>query len=167
MISHTVSSRLERYKQVILSKNDRIPLIICIIVACSAFPFSLLHYFLPQMLTSQFGISDEDLGLYSGLVDFADSFTSFMSSALIGYLSDVYGKKHLLILSLVSSFVRLFLYAFIRNIWLLIATECLYGLVNCSSVMVRAILVEFSTNENRVVLFGYLTASYALSRSFR
>ncbi len=150
----------------VLSQN-RVPIIICFVVACSAFPFSLLHYFLPQMLRKQFQISVENLGLYTGLVDFADSFSSFISSAFLGYLSDVYGKKYLLIASLFSSFLRLFLYPFVKNIWLLIALECTYGLVNCTSVMVRAILVEFSTENNRVLYFGYLTASYALSRAFR
>jgi MFS family permease len=149
----------------VVSQN-RVPIIICFVVACSAFPFSLLHYFLPQMLRKQFQISVENLGLYTGLVDFADSFSSFISSAFLGYLSDVYGKKYLLIASLFSSFLRLFLYPFVKNIWLLIALECTYGLVNCTSVMVRAILVEFSTENNRVLYFGYLTASYALSRAF-
>lgn len=117
------------------------------------------------MLQKQFNISNEDLGLYSGLVDFADSFTSFISSAFVGYLSDIYGKKPLLVVSLLCSFLRLVLYAFIRDVRLLIGVECLYGFVNCTSVMVTALMVEFSTNENRVRLFGYMTASYALSRS--
>jgi MFS family permease len=162
-----VNEQIQHHKKQILTENSRVPLIICIIIACSAFPFSLLHYFLPQMLTKQFQISHEDVGKYAGLVDFSDSIGSFLSSAFIGYLSDVYGKKWLLTISLASSMIRLLLYAFIGDIWILIGIEFVYGLVNSTSVLVRALLVEFSNNDNRVTYFGYMTASYAISRSLR
>lgn len=99
---------------------------------------------------------------YGGWISFAYAITQFVFAPLIGNLSDKYGRRPILLLSLVGFSLDYLLLAFAPSIFWLFVGRVLAGFTGASITTASAYIADISTNENRAKNFGMIGAAFGL-----
>ncbi|ELP85399.1 hypothetical protein EIN_086810 [Entamoeba invadens IP1] len=101
-------------------------------------------------------------GYYSGILMAAFPFAQFLSSYLIGALSDNIGKRKIILLATFGIFVTNFLFGFSFNFWFIFALRFLNGMLNGNIGVVKTYLAEITDNTNRVQAFSLVGLMWCL-----
>ncbi len=99
---------------------------------------------------------------YGGWLTFAYAITQFMCAPLIGNLSDKYGRRPILLLSLFAFSLDYLLLAFSPTIIWLFIGRIIAGLTGASITTASAYIADVSTPENRAKNFGMIGAAFGL-----
>lgn len=75
-----------------------------------------------------FGISSVYLGVYSSVLNASFGFCQFLVSYLWGYLSDIYGRRRILMCGLCGSCIGSVVFGFSSSFAMAVAARCLTGL---------------------------------------
>jgi MFS family permease len=116
--------------------------------------FSIFPY-INSMIEHVGGIEKEDVGFYSGLIESLFSFTQMWVMIFWGKASDRYGRKPVLVFSLVGIAVATALFGMSQSIWQMVAARCFAGVFAGTVVTVRAMLSENSTKHTQARAFSY------------
>ncbi len=111
--------------------------------------FSLILPYLPYLA--------EDLGaspLVIGLILTTFSLFQFVSAPIMGRLSDYYGRKPLLILSQISTFLSFVILGFANTVAIIFLSRIVDGLLGSNFTIAQAYLSDTSTKKNRTKVFG-------------
>ncbi len=100
--------------------------------------------------------------LISGWLFFAYVGMQFLFGPLIGNLSDTYGRRPLLLISVLGLAVDYLLTAFAPNLWWLFVGRLFAGLCGASYTTANAYLADITKPEGRAKAFGYIGAAYGL-----
>lgn len=137
--------------------KDRRFLIILLIQITEVLGFSLILPFLPLFA--------QDLGaspLLIGLILTSFSFFQFFSSPILGKLSDSYGRKPLLILSQISTFISFIILAFSNSIWMIFFSRMIDGLLGSNYSISQAYISDISSKKNRSKAFGLTGVAFGI-----
>ena len=99
---------------------------------------------------------------YGGWLGFAYAFTQFVFSPLVGNLSDQYGRRPIILLSLFGFSMDYLLLAFAPSIGWLFVGRVIAGLTGASISTASAYIADVSTDENRTKNFGLIGAAFGL-----
>lgn len=99
---------------------------------------------------------------YGGWLTFAYAITQFVFSPLVGNLSDKFGRRPVLLLSLFGFSLDYLLLAFAPSITWLFIGRILAGITGASITTASAYIADISTNENRAKNFGMIGAAFGL-----
>ncbi|KAJ4350974.1 hypothetical protein N0V95_004258 [Ascochyta clinopodiicola] len=116
--------------------------------------FSIFPY-INSMIEHVGGIEKADVGFYSGLIESLFSFTQMCVMIFWGRASDRYGRKPVLVGSLLGIAVSTTLFGMSRSIAQMIAARCFAGVFAGTVVTVRAMLSENSTKYTQARAFSY------------
>lgn len=105
----------------------------------------------PQSLTEHFGIF---IGVYA--------FAQFVASPILGALSDRFGRKVVLLTSLMGATLDYFFMAYAPSFSLLIVARVISGLTGASMTVATAYVVDISDAKDRTTYFGYVGAAWGL-----
>lgn len=134
----------------ILSKSQ----VLCLLF--SFFPRALLDAMVrplfPFMVKYYFG-SDRSSGYYSGLLASAYYLPLLVTNAIWGNLSDKYGAKSILILSLAFGIISTLILGLAETFWLAFAARTLAGLFGANSTIAKGRLGATAIPERRA--WGY------------
>ena len=122
----------------------------------------LIFPVLPQIVKT---VGNTDLAsatLISGWLFFSYVGMQFMFGPLIGNLSDTYGRRPLLLISVFGLAVDYLLTAFAPNLWWLFVGRIFAGLCGASYTTASAYLADVTKPEQRAKAFGYIGAAYGL-----
>ncbi|KAJ3448762.1 major facilitator superfamily domain-containing protein [Anaeramoeba flamelloides] len=154
------------------NKNEKTPyrqaLFIYSVIITNFISGFIISPFIPDMLKNRLKMNPSEIGVASGLILGAFEFSQLVSSFYLGHLSDIYGRKRVLILSLISSGISLFLFGFAFSFLYILFVEIISGLSNSTYGISDAILGDLTQGPNlkyRSRLFGFLGATLALSRA--
>lgn len=86
----------------------------------------------------------------------------FLASPLLGALSDVFGRKPILLISLVIAGLDYLLMAFAPTLPLLFAGRVVSGLTGANVTVAMAYIADISTDKNRSANFGLIGAAFGL-----
>ena len=154
----------------IKERRRTIAYLIYAIVGLDAISFVIFNYFLPDLISKQFRIPQDQLSVYVGLVLACYSFSRFLSSIMLGFLSDLYGRKWLLTMSLLFGTMKVSVIGLTNRIWLIILMQIVHGSVSSTVVLSKCILADLTQDElhdiSRVSFYGEFAAVLALSRAF-
>lgn len=120
-----------------------------LIQVTEVFGFSLILPFLP--------LYAQDLGanpLQVSLMLTIFSFFQFFMAPIMGKLSDIYGRKPLLMFSQLATFLSFLMMAFSTSIWMLAASRVIDGLFGSNAVIAQAYLSDISSDEERSEAMG-------------
>jgi MFS family permease len=113
------------------------------------------------------GVQEENVGFAVGVITGAYSLAQFFSTPLIGFSSDLYGRKLFLLISLVANIVTIVSFAFVTNLWLAVGLRFMQGFFNATTTLARAFLIDISEgSETRTMYLAYVGATHSLARSF-
>jgi multidrug resistance protein len=106
--------------------------------------------------SAQFGINP--IGLSLLFTSF--SLFQFVATPIIGRLSDRYGRRPLLVLSIFGTCISLALFASARSIPWLFASRILDGITGGNMSVAQAVIADSTSGKKRAEAFGMLGASY-------
>lgn len=103
-----------------------------------------------------------DAAKYGGWLTFAYAITQFVFAPLIGNLSDQYGRRPIILISLFGFSLDYLLLSFAPTITLLFVGRILAGITGASITTASAYIADVSTPENRAKNFGMIGAAFGL-----
>ncbi|SHG04880.1 TCR/Tet family MFS transporter [Pedobacter caeni] len=99
---------------------------------------------------------------YGGWLGFAYAFTQFIFSPVVGNLSDKYGRRPIILISLFGFAVDYIFLAFAPSIGWLFLGRVIAGLTGASLSTASAYIADISTDEDRAKNFGMIGAALGL-----
>jgi DHA1 family tetracycline resistance protein-like MFS transporter len=97
-----------------------------------------------------------------GLLFASFSVSQLMASPILGELSDRYGRRPVLIFSLLGTVVSFVMLALAHGLAMLFAARIVDGLSGGNITTARAYIADISTEENRAKSYGVLGAAFGL-----
>jgi MFS family permease len=112
--------------------------------------------------SKKFGLSDFQNGLLFAIF----SVFQFISTPIIGRLSDKYGRRPLLLISIVGTAVSFFMTAFAPNAFFLFFARALDGLTAGNIPVAFAVISDSTKPEERAKAFGLIGAAFSFGFVF-
>ncbi len=103
-----------------------------------------------------------DASRYSGWLAFAYAIMQFLFAPLLGNLSDKYGRRPILLLSLLGLGIDYIFLALAPSIGWLFVGRIIAGFAGASFTTATAYIADISTSENRAQNFGMVGAAFGL-----
>lgn len=104
----------------------------------------------------KFGVTKETIGFLTA----AFSIAQFFATPVLGALSDKYGRKPLLAISLIGTCISFIMFAEARSIIMLFAARILDGITGGNVSVAQAMISDTSTPQNRAKKFGILSSAF-------
>jgi MFS family permease len=136
-------------------------LIIALIAVVNALGYGIIIPIL-YSYSQRFGLTDFQNGLLFAIF----SICQFLATPLIGRLSDAYGRKPLLVLSLLGTAVSFFLMAFAQNAYWLFFARALDGITAGNIPVALAVISDTTEAKDRAKGFGIIGASFGFGFAF-
>ena len=112
--------------------------------------------------SKKFGLTD----FQNGLLFASFSICQFISTPIIGRLSDKYGRRPLLLLSIIGTAVSFFMMAFAQNAVWVFAARMLDGLTAGNIPVAFAVISDSTSIEERPKAFGLVGAAFSFGFVF-
>lgn len=137
------------------SAGDKTLIFLAVLMLVNALSYGTI---IPLMFpyTQRFGL--DPLGLSLLFASF--SLFQFLATPVIGRLSDIYGRRPLLLLSLLGTGVSLALFASATTVWMLFVARILDGITGGNMSVAQAVIADKLEGKDRVKAFGLLGASF-------
>jgi MFS transporter, DHA1 family, tetracycline resistance protein len=135
-------------------------LIIFLTILVNLIGFGIIIPLLP-FYAETFGASPLTIGLLFASFSLAQLF----ASPVLGAWSDKWGRRPVLIFSLVGTVVSFVMLAVAHSLAMLFAARIVDGLSGGNITTARAYIGDIATEENRARSFGMLGAAFGLGRS--
>ncbi|MCL1664952.1 TCR/Tet family MFS transporter [Elizabethkingia ursingii] len=99
---------------------------------------------------------------YGGWLSFAYAFTQFIFAPLVGNLSDKYGRRPIILISLLGFAIDYIFLALSPNIIWLFIGRVIAGITGASITTASAYIADISIEENRAKNFGLIGAAFGM-----
>ena len=143
--------------------NKRLAFIFIIItLTIDAMGIGLIIPVMPDLLQE---IEGGDLGnaaIWGGILATVFAIMQFIFGPTIGSLSDRFGRRPILLVSLVIIAVDFIVMGLAHSVWLLVLTRVIGGIAAATQATAAAFISDISTAENRSANFGILGASFGV-----
>lgn len=137
--------------------NNKRLVTIFVIVFVDLLGFSLILPLLPYYANT-FGANDITIGLL--VASYAAA--QLLGAPLLGRLSDRFGRRPILLLSIFGTFIGFLLLGFARTLWMLFASRILDGLTGGNISVAQAYIADVTDEKNRAKSFGLIGAAFGL-----
>lgn len=117
---------------------------------------------MPTLITTLEGVDTGNASSLNGWLLFAFSLTQFLFAPLVGNLSDKYGRRPILLVSLFGFGLDYILMSWAPSIEWLFLGRVLAGLTGASFTTASAYIADISTDKNRAQNFGMIGAAFGM-----
>ena len=124
--------------------------------------FGIIIPVLPHLIQHLIHGSISDAAPYAGLLALAYASMQFLFSPLIGNLSDKFGRRPVLLSSLLGFGIDYLFLAFAPTIWWLFVGRLIAGITGASFTTASAYIADISTPEKRAANFGLVGVAFGL-----
>ncbi|HEX6225261.1 MAG TPA: TCR/Tet family MFS transporter [Chryseolinea sp.] len=124
--------------------------------------FGIIIPVVPNLISELGHVSIPEAAAYGGWLIAAFSLMQFIFSPVLGNLSDQYGRRPVLLISLFGFGVDYLLTSFAPTIAWLFAGRIIAGIMGASFTTASAYIADVSTPENRAQNFGMIGAAFGL-----
>ena len=116
----------------------------------------------PKLIENLTGLGINEASKYGGFLVFSFALMQFIFSPILGALSDQFGRRPILLLSLFGLGLDYILHAFAPTIAWLFAGRIIAGIMGASFTTATAYIADISTPEKRSQNFGLIGAAFGL-----
>lgn len=124
--------------------------------------FGIIIPIMPNYISQLVGSDLSNASLYSGWIMFSFSIMQFVFSPIMGSLSDRYGRRPVLLISLFGFAINYLIVAFAPSIVWLFVGRILSGITGASFSTAYAYVADVSSPEKKAQNFGMLSAAFGL-----
>ena len=143
-------------------KSNRAPLIFLFITAAlDMIGIGLIIPSLPDVLR-RFVVNEHLVSEYFGYFVSIYALMQFAASPLLGALSDLYGRRPVLLISLFMAGIDYLFMAFAQSLPLLFFGRMISGLTGASVTVCMAYVADISTDKDRSANYGIIGAAFGL-----
>jgi DHA1 family tetracycline resistance protein-like MFS transporter len=135
---------------------------IVITVALDAMGVGLIVPVMPELIREIRGTSISDAAYWGGLLSFTYAFMQFLCGPLLGNLSDRFGRRPVLIVSLIFMGLDYLLMAVAPSLMLLFVARLVSGVTGATYSTASAYLADTSKKGNRASNFGLIGAAFGI-----
>jgi DHA1 family tetracycline resistance protein-like MFS transporter len=137
-------------------KNRRLLIIFCIVLV-DMLSFSLVLPLLPYY-AAKYGASTA----LTGLIFSSYPFMQVIATPILGRLSDVWGRKPVLLISIGGTACALVMLGLANSIWMLFASRMLDGITGGNISVAQAYMTDVTSEEDRGQAFGLVGAAFGI-----
>jgi multidrug resistance protein len=136
-------------------KLNRIIWVLVLIAVINSMGFGII---IPLLYPygKKFGVTEHTIGLLTA----AFSIAQFFATPVLGSLSDKWGRKPLLVISLIGTAVSFIMFGFANSIFMLFAARILDGLTGGNISVAQAMISDISSPKERAKNFGILGSAF-------
>ncbi|MEM9930559.1 MAG: TCR/Tet family MFS transporter [Bacteroidota bacterium] len=135
---------------------------ILVTVLIDVLGFGIIIPVLPKLLAEMQGVATNEASVYGGYLLTAFAIAQFLFSPIMGSLSDKYGRRPVLLLSLFGFAVDYVILALAPSYLWLLGGRIFAGICGASFTTASAYIADVSTEENRSKNFGMIGAAFGL-----
>ena len=117
---------------------------------------------LPDLLEELLGLGAAESAAWGGYLSFCYAAMNFLFGAFIGSLSDKFGRRPILLISLAMLAVDYLILAFATTIHLLFLGRLLTGISGATFATANAYIADVSKKEDRAKSFGMVGAAFGI-----
>jgi len=128
--------------------------------------FGIIIPVLPQLIQHLIHGTVGEAAPYAGWLAFAYASTQFFFSPVIGNLSDKYGRRPVLLSSLLGFGIDYLFLAFAPTVWWLFVGRIIAGITGASFTTANAYIADISTPEKRAANFGLVGVAFGIGFIF-
>ena len=143
--------------------SGRLPTIfILMTVMIDSMGIGLILPVMPSLLLEVGGGTLANAALWGGVLTTSFAVMQFLCGPTIGNLSDRYGRRPILLISLFVMALDYVVMALASSIWLLLIARIIGGITAATHSTALAYMADTSTRENRASGFGLVSAAFGL-----
>ena len=113
-------------------------------------------------LVGSFTTSQTEQAWWYGAVTFAFSFANFISSPVLGALSDRFGRRPVLLVGFCALAISFFVTALATALWVLIVVRLFSGAMQSNASVANAYVADITPQADRAKRFGLLGAMFGI-----
>jgi MFS transporter, DHA1 family, tetracycline resistance protein len=117
---------------------------------------------MPDLIANMAHVDNARAVVIAGYMMFVYSIMQFFFSPVIGGLSDRFGRRPVLLLSLLGFGIDYFLLGFAGSLWILFVGRTIAGITGASFTTATAYIADISKPEDRAKNFGMVGAAFGL-----
>ena len=137
-------------------------LFIFITVAIDAIGLGIIIPVIPKLIQELIGGDISQASQYGGWLVFTYAITQFIFAAILGNLSDKYGRRPVLLISLVGFSINYLFMGIAPSILWLFVGRFIAGITGASFTVAAAYIADISTADKKSQNFGLLGAAFGL-----
>ena len=135
-------------------------IVILLAVTLDAVGIGLIFPILPRLLEDVSHTSE--VSVLMGLMLALYAAMQFMFSPVLGVLSDRYGRRPVLLVSLAGAAIDYVVMAFAPELWLLVIGRAVAGITSANMAVATAYITDISAENERARRFGYFHAMFGI-----
>jgi MFS transporter, DHA1 family, tetracycline resistance protein len=124
--------------------------------------FGIVIPVFPKLLAEIKGLGIAEASKYGGYLLFAFAVSQFIFSPLVGGLSDKFGRRPVLLMSLFVFGIDYLVLVFANSYWMLMVARIVAGISGASFTTANAYIADISTDEDRAKNFGMVGAAFGI-----
>lgn len=137
-------------------------LFIFITVVIDSVGLGIIIPVMPKLIQELIGGDISQASQYGGWLVFSYAITQFFFASVLGNLSDRYGRRPILLISLLGFCLNYLLMGFAPSILWLFIGRLIAGITGASHTVAAAYIADRSTPQNKAQNFGLLGAAFGL-----
>lgn len=131
-------------------------------VTLDAIGIGLIFPVMPDLIREVTGNDIADAALWGGLLSTSFAVMQFIFGPILGALSDRYGRRPVLLVSLVVMALDYLVMSFAQSIWLLLAARLIAGIAAATQATATAFIADITPPEQRGARFGLIGAGFGV-----
>ncbi len=143
--------------------TPRLPVVfILLTIMIEAMGIGLILPVMPDLLREVQGATLSEAAIWGGILASSYALMQFLFSPAIGNLSDRFGRRPVLLISMAVMFLDYILMAFAHTIWLLLIGRIVAGIAAATMSTAFAFMADISPPEKKAANFGLVSAAFGL-----
>lgn len=143
-----------------MSHSGHVARFVVATVVIDAMGIGIILPVMPDLLRELSGVSISGAALWGGYLSFTYALMQFVFSPLIGALSDRYGRRPVLLVSLATLAIDYLVMAAAPTLWLLFIGRALSGIAGATYSTATAYIADVTPKEDRSAAFGLIGAGF-------
>ena len=137
-------------------------LFVFITVALDAVGIGIIIPVMPELLQELSGLTVGQAAIWGGYLSFSYALMQFLFSPAIGNLSDRYGRRPVLLISLFMLGVDYIVMALAPSLWILFVGRVMAGIAAATYSTANAVIADITPKEKRAAAFGMIGAGFGV-----
>lgn len=145
-----------------LKNKNKIVFFITITIILDTAGFGIIFPVLPSLLEKLLKADISEAAKYAGVLAFAYALMQFIFAPILGSLSDRFGRKPVLLISLLGFSLDCLLMLLARTYWILVVGRCIAGITGATFAVCSATMADITDGANRTRYYGFINAAFGV-----